>query len=223
MATTLVAPPPSENIGELLERLGNVPPSRVRLQPPPGQATEQDVLEIHSRTKRLCELIDGVLVEKPMGLRESFLALFMGRMIGNFVEARDLGLVAGEAGMMRLVSGRVRMPDVSFISWEQIPDRRVPQEPIPNLHPDLAVEVLSESNTPREMEIKRKDYFAAGTRLVWQVNPDQRTVEVFTDVDRSQVLRVPESVDGGEVLPGFLLPLAEIFGRLDRTGPLANG
>src|SRR5262249_60651667 len=137
-----------------LERLGNVPPSRVRLQPPPGQATEQDVLEIHSRTKRLCELIDGVLVEKPMGLRESFLALFMGRMIGNFVEARDLGLVAGEAGMMRLVSGRVRMPDVSFISWEQIPDRRVPQEPIPNLHPDLAVEVLSESNTPREMEIK---------------------------------------------------------------------
>jgi Uma2 family endonuclease len=207
-------------VAELLKRLGDVPAYRVRLHPLPGQATERDVLEIHAKTKRLCELVDGVLVEKTMGLRESFLALYIGRLIGNFIEPRRLGIVAGEAGMMRLESGRVRMPDVSFISWTQLPNRRVPNKPIPDLHPDLAVEVLSDGNTLAEMEIKRRDYFGAGTTLVWQVDPRSRTVEVFTSENQSTTCDISGVLDGGSVLPGFTLALADLFGELDRDfGP----
>src|SRR5262245_4270146 len=89
-------------VADLLERLGNVSAKRVRLNPLPGLATEQDVLDIHARTKRLYELVDGILVEKVMGYRESFLAMFIGRMIGNFLDQHDLGIVAGADGMMRL-------------------------------------------------------------------------------------------------------------------------
>jgi Uma2 family endonuclease len=220
MAASLAAPPQSENIAELLERLGNVPGWRVRLHPPPGQATERDVLEIHARMKRLCELVDGVLVEKAMEFRESFLAASIIQILGEFVKRHKLGVVTAPDGMMRLASGRVRMPDVSFVSWDQLPNRRVPAEPIPDLYPDLAVEVLSESNTPAEMAIKRRDYFAAGTRLVWQVDPVNRTVGVFTAPDQSIIRDATSVLDGGEVLPGLAVPLADLFGELDEQARL---
>jgi Uma2 family endonuclease len=219
MASTLVSAPPSENVAELLERLGNVPGWRVRLHPPPGQATEQDVLNIHNRTKRLFELVDGVLVEKAMGFRESFLAMQIGFLILEYVKAHKLGIVAGADGMLRLTTGCVRIPDVSFISWNQLPGRRIPEEPIPDVYPDLAVEVLSENNTRQEMAIKRRDYFAAGTRLVWQVDPVNRTVEVFTAPDQSFIRDATGVLDGGEVLPALAVPLAELFGELDQQGP----
>ena len=74
--------------------------------------------------------------------------------------------------MVWLFRGLVRIPDVAFTSWERLPGRRVPPEPIPELAPDLAVEVLSQSNTEAEMTRKRGEYFAAGVRLVWLVDPD---------------------------------------------------
>lgn len=219
MSTAVIDPPRAENLGELLEQLGNIPARRVRLIPPPGQATERDVLEANARTDRVCELIDGVLVEKAMGLRESFLALWLGRILGAFVEARGLGIVTGADGPMRLGVGRVRMPDIAFISWDQIPSGRVPTEPIPELHPDLAIEILSESNTAQEMELKRRDYFAAGTRLVWQIEPRSQTVEVFTSRDKSTMLDVSGLLDGGSVLPEFGLSIAELFSSLERKAP----
>jgi hypothetical protein len=73
--TTLLSPPATiGTLADLLTRLGGIPPERVRFHPPPGTGTEQDVLDIHRREKRLCELVDGVLVEKGMGYRESLLA-----------------------------------------------------------------------------------------------------------------------------------------------------
>jgi len=222
MTTTIADLPRAENLGELLEQLGNVPAWRIRLAPPPGHATESDLLEMNSRTDRICELIDGVLVEKAMGLRESFLAAWLIRILGAFVDSRGLGIVTGPDGPMRLGLGRVRMPDISFISWDQIPSGRVPSEPIPELHPDLAIEILSESNTVQEMELKRRDYFAAGTRLVWQIEPGSQTVEVFTAPDKSTKLDVAGTLNGGLVLPEFSLSIAELFGSLDRKPPPAT-
>ena len=170
-----------ETLADLLEQLGAIAPARVRFRPAPGTATEEDVLAIrNSPERRLCELVDGVLVEKAMGLRESFLAIALASILRGFVRPRNLGLVTGADGTMRLVSGLVRIPDVAFISWNRLPNRRVPTEPIPDLAPDLAVEVLSAGNTPGEMARKRQDYFAAGVQVVWQVDPNTRTVEVFT-------------------------------------------
>jgi Uma2 family endonuclease len=208
-----------ETLADLLEQLGSIAPERVRFRPAPGMATEEDVLAIrNSPERRLCELVDGVLVEKAMGFRESYLALVLGSILWAFVEPRRLGLVVGADGMMRLMAGLVRIPDVAFISWDRLPNRRVPTEPLPDVAPDLAVEVLSAGNTAGEMARKRQDYFAAGVQIVWQVDPSTRTAEVFTAPAQSTVLHAAQALEGGTVLPGFTLPLQELFSELDLQG-----
>src|SRR5262249_16810403 len=146
-------------IAELLKQLGNVPPSRVRLRPTPGTATERDVIEVEAREGKLCELVDGVLVEKAVGFTESYLAALLIRYLGPFPEDPDLGLGAGADAPLRLMPGLVRIPDVCFVSGEPLPGRKVPDEPIPDLAPDLAVEVISKSNTKPEMRRKLREYF----------------------------------------------------------------
>ncbi|HVJ80991.1 MAG TPA: Uma2 family endonuclease, partial [Planctomycetia bacterium] len=109
-------------------------------------------------------------------------------------------------------------PDVAFVSWDRIPERKMPTEPIPGLTPDLAIEVLSESNTKAEMERKRRDYFDAGTKLVWEVDPDARTVAVFEGASESRTLSASESLAAPILLPGFAMSLADLFAELDRQG-----
>lgn len=219
MVTVTEASTAIETLADLQARLGDIPLQRIRFRPPPGTATEQDVLAVHAREKRLCELVDGVLVEKVMGFSESCLAIEFGRLVKNYVKPRKLGLVAGADGMMRLSSGLVRIPDVSFVAWDQIPGGRMPEQPIPNLAPTLAIEVLSEGNTEPEMDRKRKEYFAAGTRLAWIVNPVTRIVRVYTSVDDYTVVEEDDTLDGGIALPGFTLPLRDLFAELDEQGP----
>src|SRR2546423_4662519 len=103
MASTLTPAAPFEDVAELLERLGHIPPERIRLRPPPGAATEADVLEaLEAPRKRLCELIDGVLVEKPMGYTESVLATYLIVLLDAFIRPRNLGLVTAPDGTVRL-------------------------------------------------------------------------------------------------------------------------
>jgi Uma2 family endonuclease len=213
---TISVPPPAPladvtTLGDLLKRLGNIPPERVRLHPTPGTATEKDVIEILDRENRPCELVEGTLVEKPMGYEESEIAVTIIISLGSFVRPRKLGIVTGEAGTIRLFQGLVRIPDVAFASWACFPDRKRPKTPIPHLAPDLVVEVLSKSNTKAEMNRKLGEYFAAGVRLVWMVDPRKRTVRVYTAVDQSVLIKEGQSLDGGAVLPGFVLPLDELF------------
>ena len=198
-------------MGELLKRLGGIPASRVRLRPTPGTATEKDVLKILDGNERLCELVEGTLVEKAMGYEESEIAGFLITFLNNYVRPRKLGIVTGEAGTIRLFPGLVRIPDVAFASWDRFPGRKRPKTPIPHLAPDLVVEVLSKSNTKSEMKQKLEEYFAAGVRLVWMVDPRKRTVRVHTSVQESVLLTAGQALDGGDVLPGFVLPLAELF------------
>jgi Uma2 family endonuclease len=198
-------------LADLLQRFGPIPAARIRSDPAPGTATEQDVITLDVRDNRLFELVDGVLVEKAMGFYESYLAMRLGRFLLTFVEQHDLGIVAGEAGMLRLAPGLVRIPDVSFVSWDRLPDRRIPRQPIPDLTPDLVVEVLSESNTAREMDQKLHEYFAAGARLAWYVLPDLQEVHVYTGPDQREVITADHTLHGGEVLPGFTLPVRRLF------------
>ena len=197
-------------LADLVERFGPIPAERIRTKPPPGTATEQDVLDIEERESRLCELVDGVLVEKTVGIYESYLAARLVQVLTEFVRERRLGIVLGADGMMRLTPGVVRIPDASFVSWRLLPGRRVPRVPIADFAPDLAVEVVSPSNTAREMERKRREYLASGTRLVWYVLPESREVHVYT-VDRQHVLTIDQELSGGDVLPGFTLPLRQLF------------
>jgi len=206
-------------VADLLDRLGDIPPSRVLVDPALGTATEKDVITVHDRDGRLCELVDGVLVEKAMGYEESRLAVELVILLGEYLRHHDLGALAGEAGTMRLMPGLVRIPDVSFVVWGRMPAADAPTAPIPDLSPDLAVEVLSESNTRREMERKLHEYFEAGAQLVWYIDPRARTVTVYTAPDQFTVLDESASLDGGDLLPGFTLQLSELFARANRRSP----
>src|SRR4051812_44578501 len=190
------------NAAELVQRLGNIPLARICFTPPPGTATERDLLTALRRNDRLYELVDGTLVEKTMGLSESMIAGLILRKIGNFAEEGDLGIPAGADGTVRLLKGLVRIPDVSFFCWDKLPGRVLPSEPIPDLFPDLAVEVLSENNTPEEMDRKLREYFLAGVRLVWMIDPRTRTAAVYTAPDTPAItLDETQALDGGNVLP----------------------
>ena len=217
MSLGTLAPVTVETVADLLDSLGNIPPECIRMRPPPGTATEDDVLAVHASEKRLCELVEGVLVEKPRGYDESRLAAELIYALVDFLRRHNLGTAAGADGMMRLLTGLVRIPDVSFVSWENLPKS---YGAIPPITPDLAVEVLSESNTPKEMECKLREYFEAGTQLVWYVDPKSRTVAVYTSPDQLIVLDESQTLDGGNVLPGLKIPLGELFERASRRcGP----
>src|SRR5438105_10257501 len=106
------------SLADLLEQLGDIPAHRVLFRPRPGDATEADVLAyLEAPRKRICELIDGVLVEKPVGYTESFLASTLGAILFNFVDPRNLGIVTSPDGTVRLFAGRVRIPDLAFTAW----------------------------------------------------------------------------------------------------------
>jgi len=218
--TTTSAPtiPLDWTFADLYEQLGGIPLSRILLHPPLGTATEQDVIEAERRG-HLCELIDGTLVEKAMGWHESRVAMALGHLLESFLDEHDLGIVTGADGTIRLMAGQVRIPDVAFFSWNRFPDRRLPEEPIPDLAPDLAIEVLSPGNTEAEMRRKLRDYYTAGARLVWYIEPRQRTARVYTAVDQETEIGEDQSLSGGDVLPGFELPLRDLFARAERRSP----
>ena len=204
-----------QNLADLLKQIGDIPPERIPLVAPLGRATEKDVIvALEAADKRLYELVDGVLVEKAMGTRESQLAFLIGYFIMRFLERHDLGIVLGADGALRVMPGLVRIPDISFISWVKLPDRELPHKPIADLFPDLAVEVLSESNTKPEMERKLQDYFRVGVRLVWVIQPKTQTAKIYTSPTDVRHIGKAQALDGGDVLPGFKLPLRQLFARL---------
>ena len=212
---TIVFNPPVRTIADLLHRLGDIPPERIRYDPVPGTATIDELLKPENAN---CELVEGTLVEKAVSLEASFLGIWLATMINNFVLARNLGMVTGEHGFVELPDGPVRGPDVAFTSWDTVTNRRRPNEPIPRLAPDLVVEVLSPKNTAREMDRKRGEYFRSGVKLLWEIDPRARTVRVYTSETAFTDLTATDSLDGRDVLPGFTLPVADLFAELDRHG-----
>lgn len=207
-----------ETIADLLSGLGQLPPIRVRFQPTPRTASQADLIALNRQRRGIFELVDGVLVEKATGKLESLLAGAIIAILRSFVIPRNLGIVTAPDGMIQLAPDLFRAPDVAFIAWDRIPPGLLSEESLANAIPDLAIEVLSPSNTKAEMARKRQEYFAAGVRLVWEVDPRSRSVAISRSADDQTWLDATQTLDGGVVLPGFLLPLADLFGELDRRG-----
>ncbi len=209
-----------ETLADLLERLGNVPLERIRLHPFPGTATVEDVIRLCDREpKCLCELVDGVLVEKVMGTPESRLAARLLQWLQNYLDEHDLGILTGADGPLQILADQVRFPDVAFISYDHIPPDADPFTPVPDWIPTLAVEVLSPSNTKKEMARKLRNYFEAGVELVWYVDPTDRTVRVYHSVESVVTLTESDDLDGEQVLPGFRLSIRDWFDRASRIKP----
>jgi len=217
MATvTTTAIPDDWTVADMLAALGGVSPERIQMNPTPGKATEDDLLALHARSGRICELVDGVLVEKIMGAPEALLAGFILHLFWQHLEVHDLGIVLAPDGLLRILGRQVRVPDVSFIRWERFADRQVPREQVFPVAPDLAIEILSPGNTQEEMSRKLRDYFDAGVCLVWYIDPETRTAWTYTAADQGIEFGPTGVLSAGSVLPGFELSLERLFAKLDR-------
>jgi Uma2 family endonuclease len=159
------------------------------------------------------ELVRGELKRMPpTGREHGGVTLELAAPLHRYVKLNQLGQVyAAETGFkLETDPDTVRAPDISFVRAERIqPGGRT--EGYGEGAPDLAVEVLSPGNTKREMVEKVAEYFAAGARLVWIVNPKQKTVTVYRSPTDIATLTEKDTLDGGEVVPGFQIPVAEIF------------
>ncbi len=214
-AAGLLETDPEVTLQDLLDGPGGIAAERVRLHPTPGTATEQDLLAPRQRVlrPRRLELIDGTLVEKVQtGWFESTLASVLTAQVRMYLEKHRLGIAScGGDAYIKVLPQRVRVLDMAFVRWEHIPGQQLTREPCPDFVIDLAVEVLSASNTLVEMRQKRQEFFEHGTRIFWIVDPAQETVTVYHSVDEGTVLTINDEVSGEDVLPGFRLGIREWF------------
>lgn len=163
--------------------------------------------------KRL-ELVEGELViMSPAGGSHGAVAMRWGARILEFVEQHDLGYVtAAETGFIlhRSADGKdvVRAPDAAFIAKDRLPGG-LPDGFVP-LAPDLVVEVVSPTDTAEDIQAKIADYLKYGVRLIWFGYPRSKTVTVQTE-SGALIKRIGDVLDGGDVLPGFSLPVSVIF------------
>ncbi len=212
--------PPFATVGELLRRLGDISPDRVRADPPPGTATEADLLR-EENEKPVCELIDGTLVEKAMGSPESFLAATIIGEIYLYLKSNPVGFLGAPDYLVRVSRDQVRVPDVAVTLWKAGEPRRVPRVAVADTAPALVVEVLSPSNTKAEIARKLAEFFAAGTQVAWVVDSQTGTAEIYTSATDEVAVPRDGVLTAEAVLPGFALPLAVVFAHgpdLDEPG-----
>lgn len=157
---------------------------------------------------RLFEFIGGEIHEVVSSPESSLIAFRIGGFIFVYLSANDIGQATGSDGGYRIGKERY-IPDIAFISYARMP--KVQSEagyvPVP---PELAVEVLSPNNTSDEVRVKVSGYLSVGT-VVWVVNPHKQVVEVHMPGQPALVLKSGDTLDGGDILPGFTLAVDAIF------------
>lgn len=163
---------------------------------------------------RVLELVEGALVEmsKPT-MKHGIMTMRLAMKIANHVETNDLGVVtAADTGFVleRNPHGRdtVRGLDIAFVSKSRAPDP--PEYTWYEMGPDLAVEVISPNNRAGDIHLKVMQLLNAGTRLIWLIYPESRTVESHT-AGGATTFRQDDTLSGGDVLPGFELRVGDIF------------
>jgi Uma2 family endonuclease len=160
------------------------------------------------------ELVRGEVITMPSpGLRHGEVAMRVGFRLMTFLEHKDIGRVVTESGVRTEHDpDTVRGPDVSFWSYEKVPIE-VEIVGYPEVPADLCIEVRSPSNTVRELREKTAEYLRAGVRLVWIVDPEDRSVTVYRRPGRGVTLSDDEVLDGEDVIPGFACPVTKLFSK----------
>ena len=179
-----------------------------------ARLTAQDLWRLGEGDARR-ELVDGQVVEMaPVGGVHGEITLRIGRKLAEHVERHGTGKVlVGDVGFVLNLPHdpeRVRGPDVAFVSSQRLPGGRLPQGFLSGA-PDLAVEVLSPSDNPVDVQQKVRDYLDAGARLVWVFAPQAKTVTVYRTDGSARLLREQDFLEGEDVLPGLSIPLADVF------------
>ena len=188
--------------------------------PVPTSATVMTVEEFLSTDvpEGKAELVRGELrVTPPPGAPHGMAAINLVFMLGDYVRQRGLGCVFGDSFGYELVRlpHTVRVPDASFVRADRLPKDGVGPGLL-KFAPDLAIEVLSPSETASDLEEKLDDYTIAGTPLIWVVDPVRRTVRVIADDAPVRWLREGDTLDGGKTIPGFSCAVSDIFKGIAR-------
>lgn len=159
------------------------------------------------------ELVHGELrTMTPTGGEHGLLTYRLARIVGNFVEPNELGVVFGAETGFRIQSNpdTVRAPDLAFVRSERVPAGGIPKTFWPGA-PDLAVEVISPGDRYEEVEEKVLEWLNAGVEIVWIINPRTRTVTVHSQAEGVKILSEADELTGGSVLPGFTCRISELF------------
>ncbi len=159
------------------------------------------------------ELVDGKLVERIRGAWSSYVGFLLACGLKIYCNDHFLGWVWGADASYQCFPNRprlVRKPDVSFIRLGRLPGEKAPEGHIP-IAPDLAVEVISPNDLAYDIDERVADYLGAGTRLVWVINPVQRTVLIYRQDGSIAGVREGGDLDGEDVIPGFRCPVYSLF------------
>lgn len=154
------------------------------------------------------EVVDGELRMSPAGVLHELVVGRLIALLGAFVERRQLGDVLGSNVLYVLPGGNKRGPDVSFVASGRLDAVR--DAVFPALAPDLAVEVLSPNDSPRQVLDKVGEYLQAGVRLVWVIDPRSRRAAVYRSMTSVREIGGDGVLEGEDVVPGFLCPLSRI-------------
>lgn len=173
--------------------------------------TGEDLWKIVADGSRY-ELSRGELVPMtPVGIRHAAVVSKLDGVLGSYVRARELGITGPEGGFyLRRNPDTLRAPDVAFISKDRIAKEGIPEK-FADFPPDLAVEVLSPEDTATEVQRKVEEYLTGGVSLVWIVDPANQRVTVYRSLQDVKVLTPDQELDGGQIIPGFRIKVAEIF------------
>lgn len=177
------------------------------------QMTADEFWALPDRPDARLELVDGEVVELPgAGGYHATLALFIFDLLRAFVKERGLGLMYpdGVTYLLKRDPDVLRIPDVSFIAAADITDDWPPMGYI-EVTPSLVIEVVSPGNTAAEIRRRIRDYVDAGVPLVWIIWPTDQSVSVYAGTVNSTELHADDTLDGGDVLPGFSVKVADLF------------
>jgi Uma2 family endonuclease len=177
----------------------------------PSAVTATDVERISLPGKQV-ELVRGqLIVREPPSTRHGAIAAMLGYHLTDFVRRHGLGIVFAQDTGFKIASDpdTVRAPDVAFVRQERAD--QIPQRGYAELAPDLLAEILSPDDRAAEILAKVADWLAAGTQLVWLVDPERSEIRIYRQDGSLSVLRQNDSLEGENVLPGFACPVAHLF------------
>lgn len=202
---------PQLTLADVDQRLGDFPIERICFDPLPGTATPTDLLRLNDCEGWHYELIHGTLVHKAMGSLEGFLASWLAAKLHFYLETNEIGAAFGDNVPLVFSPQLVYIPDAGFIASSRLPGGRFPDDkPLAEVISSLAVEIISVSNTKKEMERKLASYFECGVEEVWYVYPQQFQVLQFLPNKEPRILGIVDTITT-QLLPGFALAVKTLF------------
>ncbi len=172
--------------------------------------TDEYLLRLPNRPGGKWEVVDGRLQEVPTTGKHDIIVIWLGYIMMPY--AIDLGMLTASQAGFRMVGGNLRVPDFALTRYDRFPNGEVPDGFI-EFAPDLAVEIISPSEEPGDMARKVREYFESGSRQVWHMFPETKTITVFHAPTDSITYRPEDELDLSAILPGFRHRVSELFGR----------